>query len=170
MSFGFSIGDIIAISTLTNTVRKRFVDSPNEFRVVSDEVKSLSNVLRDLEDIFPERSLNERQQADLKDYIKGCDHVLKDLDRILDRYHDLDSATRPSKLGKKPRRLWKRLKWEPDDVKELRSRLTSNVGLLNAFTTTLSMWVLPSVNSPNPLAPRKTSMSLEATSKKHIFC
>lgn len=31
------------------------------------------------------------------------------------------------------RRAWKRLKWEPEDVRELRNRISSNVILLNAF-------------------------------------
>ena len=31
-------------------------------------------------------------------------------------------------------RAWKRLTWEPDDIHELRSRITSNVTLLNSFS------------------------------------
>lgn len=37
MSFGFGIGDIIAVSQLANKVRKRFVDSPDQFKAISDE-------------------------------------------------------------------------------------------------------------------------------------
>ena len=37
MSFGFSIGDIIAVSKLTNKVRKQFIDSPGQFKAISDE-------------------------------------------------------------------------------------------------------------------------------------
>jgi Cdc6-like AAA superfamily ATPase len=29
--------------------------------------------------------------------------------------------------------VWKRVKWEPDDIKEFRSRITANITLLNAF-------------------------------------
>jgi hypothetical protein len=37
MSFGFSIGDIIAIGKLANTIRQRFVDAPEQFKAISDE-------------------------------------------------------------------------------------------------------------------------------------
>ncbi|KFY00471.1 hypothetical protein O988_03292, partial [Pseudogymnoascus sp. VKM F-3808] len=31
------------------------------------------------------------------------------------------------------RRVWKRLKWEPDDIRDLRIRIVANVTLLNTF-------------------------------------
>jgi Cdc6-like AAA superfamily ATPase len=34
--------------------------------------------------------------------------------------------------------VWKRLKWEPEDIKQLRSRISTNIGLLNAFTNQLT--------------------------------
>jgi hypothetical protein len=37
MSFGFSIGDIIAVSQLANKVRRGFVDAPDQYRAISDE-------------------------------------------------------------------------------------------------------------------------------------
>jgi Cdc6-like AAA superfamily ATPase len=36
------------------------------------------------------------------------------------------------------KRIWRRLKWEPEDIKQLRSRISSNIGLLNAFTSRLT--------------------------------
>lgn len=37
MSFGFGVGDIIAVSKFVNRVRKDFVGSPKEFKDISDE-------------------------------------------------------------------------------------------------------------------------------------
>jgi hypothetical protein len=34
--------------------------------------------------------------------------------------------------------MWKRLKWEPEDIRQLRSRISTNIGLLNAFTSRLT--------------------------------
>lgn len=34
--------------------------------------------------------------------------------------------------------MWKRLKWEPEDIKELRSRIGTNIGFLNAFNGRLT--------------------------------
>lgn len=100
-------------------------------------VKSLSNVLRDLEDVLPERELTLRQQEDRQDHIRGCESVLEDLDKIIDEYQHLD--TNPPGLGNKSRRLWKRLNFEPEDVRELRLRLISNIGLWSSFTGTLAL-------------------------------
>lgn len=96
-----------------------------------DRVKSLSNILRDLEDVLPERSFNDRQKSDLQDITQGCRSVLSELDKILDKYCILDTGAKS--FGDKSRKLWKRLKWEPDDITELRSRITLNITLLNAF-------------------------------------
>jgi Cdc6-like AAA superfamily ATPase len=36
------------------------------------------------------------------------------------------------------KRAWKRLKWEPEDIRHLRSRISANIGLLNAFTSRIT--------------------------------
>jgi Cdc6-like AAA superfamily ATPase len=36
------------------------------------------------------------------------------------------------------KRVWKRLNWEPEDIKQLRSRISTNIGLLNTFTSQLT--------------------------------
>lgn len=53
MNFGVSVGDFITVLQLANNIRKQFVDTPSQFKAISDEVKSLSNVLRDIEDLLP---------------------------------------------------------------------------------------------------------------------
>jgi hypothetical protein len=37
MSFGYSVGDFIAILQLANYIRKQFVDAPSQFKAISDE-------------------------------------------------------------------------------------------------------------------------------------
>jgi len=41
-------------------------------------------------------------------------------------------------MGKRVKRIWRRLKWEPEDIRELRSRISSNITLLNAFNNQLT--------------------------------
>jgi hypothetical protein len=36
MSFGFSVGDFLAVITLANKIRKDFVGAPNQFSDISD--------------------------------------------------------------------------------------------------------------------------------------
>ena len=81
---------------------------------------------------------SDKKKKDLRSHAKACKSVLNDLNQVLDKYHDVDS-TGPTTFTKKFRRTWKRLKWEPDDVKELRGRLTSCIGLLNNFMGTLGL-------------------------------
>ncbi|KAL9578548.1 MAG: hypothetical protein Q9203_007054 [Teloschistes exilis] len=143
MSFSFGVGDCIAVLDLASKIRKRFVDSPVQFRAACDEVKSLSNVLRDLEDIFPERNLTNEQTASLEDILRGCNKVFQDLDACLDNYQELGDKAGHARagLGTKPRRFWKRLKFEPDDVRDLRSRLRSHVAMLHAFIERIDVYV-----------------------------
>ena len=140
MSFGYSVGDLIAVVQLANEVRRRFVDSPAQFRAISDEVKCLSNLLRDLDDIVPGRSFTQKQAVDLKDTLHACKNLLNDLDITVDKYQILDENS-PTTLNARSRRIWKRLKWEPADIKELRARLASNISLLNAFLGTIAISV-----------------------------
>lgn len=37
MSFGFSVGDFIAVINLVAKIRKEFVDAPGQFKDISDE-------------------------------------------------------------------------------------------------------------------------------------
>jgi hypothetical protein len=37
MSFGFSVGDIIAVTNLANKIRQRFVNSPEQFKAIATE-------------------------------------------------------------------------------------------------------------------------------------
>jgi hypothetical protein len=37
MSFGFSVGDFIAVLQLANDIRKQFVDAPSQFKAISEE-------------------------------------------------------------------------------------------------------------------------------------
>jgi Cdc6-like AAA superfamily ATPase len=99
-------------------------------------VRSLSIVLQDIEVVLLERELISQQKAELHDIIEGCRHVLHDLDKKLSKYGELklDSES----VGQRMKRAWKRLKWEPEDIRELRSRINSNITLLNAFNGRLT--------------------------------
>ena len=104
-------------------------------------VKTLSNMLRNIENKNLMRSLSDQQKLKLKLKInlEGCGNVLTALNIVLDQYHDLCDELDRSGLTRTSRRLWKRLTFEPRDVGKLRSRLTSNVALLNLLTGSVSL-------------------------------
>jgi hypothetical protein len=57
------------------------------------------------------------------------------LEKTIDKYKEL--GTDSGRIGQKVKRAWKRLKWEPEDIKELRGRINTNVTLLNVFNSRL---------------------------------
>lgn len=40
MSFGFGVGDFLAVFQLANMIRKGFADAPSQFKAISDEYAS----------------------------------------------------------------------------------------------------------------------------------
>jgi hypothetical protein len=68
-------------------------------------VKSLSNVLRDIDDVLPQRDLNGQQKTELDEIAQGCQSVLKELEDTLDEYQELGPDTKG--FGGRSRRVWK---------------------------------------------------------------
>lgn len=83
----------------------------------------------DSEDFISAQDLDSERRSRLEDSINGCTEVLQDLNKVAEKYSKLDKAR-----GKfnKIQRIWKRLEWEPEDVNQIRSRLTSNILILDA--------------------------------------
>lgn len=99
-------------------------------------VTGLSNVLQDIERVFLQQVLTDWQKKALSPILLECHNILIALRKVIDENYHLN----PSNLHgfrDKPRRVWKRLTWEPDDIQELRSRVVLNVSLLNAFNGNL---------------------------------
>ncbi len=127
MSFGFGIGDFLALLELVNRVRKDFIGAPDAFKAISDDVRAFSIVLQDAE--VNSSQLSDIQLQRLNSVFQGCKSLLEELDATLQRYSEI-SGTNKRDIAK---RLWKRLKWEPDEIRDLRSRITAQVSVLNSF-------------------------------------
>lgn len=149
MSFGLSVSDVYLVVKLANKTRKAFIDAPLQFRAISDEyadhqswlvcldslenrVKTLSHLLQDLEDVIPARNLSVALRKTLEEHLTTCGKLLNDLNSALEKYHGLGPA------GSRARKIWHRLKWEPDDIRDLRLRLSSNIALLNGMNDLLN--------------------------------
>ncbi|OBT50154.1 hypothetical protein VE04_09620, partial [Pseudogymnoascus sp. 24MN13] len=131
MSFGFSVGDFIAAIQLAIKIQKDFADAPSQFKAVSDEVRSLSIVLQDADVAFSNRDIDNEQKNNLEDIEKSCRNILSELQQIVDKNSELSPES--GGAGKRIKRVWKRLKWKPEDIEQLRSRINTNIGLLSAF-------------------------------------
>ncbi|KLJ07148.1 hypothetical protein EMPG_17362 [Blastomyces silverae] len=145
MSFGYSVADLISLTTLSWKLYKSCKSAPSSFASLSSEVLSLHAVLREAEEaLFPSgqshdctagkiactcttpAALPPSAQENLRVIADGCNGVLVDLQSLIDRYES---------LGRKRSNTWGRVKWGAEDVGELRSRLASNVSMLNTFVS-----------------------------------
>jgi len=129
MSFGFGIGDFIAVGELALRLHRECRNAPAQFAAISTEVSSLHLIIKDVDNTIKDRSLSPEKEADLVRISEGCRSVLTDLDALLQKYRN---------VGKQTRWTWDRLKWHQGDITELRSRVISNVGMLGAFYTSLN--------------------------------
>ena len=100
-------------------------------------VKILSNVLRDVDDILPQRDLTLQQKKELDEIAQGCYDVLKKLEETLDKYQELDSGAKG--ISGKSRKVWKRLQWDQKDIDQFRSRITLNISAFDTFLGRITM-------------------------------
>ncbi|PMD24107.1 hypothetical protein NA56DRAFT_656564 [Hyaloscypha hepaticicola] len=136
MSFGFSISDFLAVIELTNKIRKEFISAPSQFKNISDEVRSLSIVIHDVDIVLSECEPDGKQKTELQEIASSCHKILNDLEKTLDNYDELQTYS--GNIDNRVKRVWKKLKWEPQDIQEIRNRITSNVTLLNTCIARIS--------------------------------
>ncbi|KGQ02961.1 Ankyrin-3 [Beauveria bassiana D1-5] len=134
MSLGFHISDFITFIELANRIRKDFIDAPSQFDRISSE--SLSIVLQDTEIVLSGCETDETQKAHLQEIACRCHKALLDLEKAVGKYSELKPAGQ--NIEEKVKRVWKRLQWEPQDVRDVRDQLTWNVSLLSASVEQLS--------------------------------
>jgi len=124
-----SVGDCLAIAKLAWTVYNGYKDAPGDFKNLSDEIKSLHNIVNSdtLTAKFRDPKLTPEEGESLREILQGCSNVLQDLDNLLTKYKRLGSPQGSSL------RALDRARWSQEDIVELRARLTSNTTLLNTF-------------------------------------
>ena len=133
MSFGFGVGDIMAISGLALKVYMAYKDAPDDDRNIADEVKSLHIIIEEAAQHFKSTTLSDEKKQGGKEVLEGCRNVLKDLDALIEKYNALASSN--------PSQVFRRIKLGTEDIVTLRARLTSNTTLLNSFIQRLDITI-----------------------------
>ena len=131
MSFGYGVGDIMAVSRLALKVYTAYKDAPDDYRNIADEVKSLHIIIEEAARHF--ETLSNKKQQGGKEVLEGCQNVLKDLDALIEKYNVLASANANAS------QVFRRIKLGTEDIVTLRARLTSNTTLLNSFIQRLDI-------------------------------
>ena len=124
MSFGYGVGDFLAVGQLCWKIYKKCKDSTGNYAQLSSEVGALHNVLKETEELLSQQGLTTEQRARLAICRQGCEDVLKDLDLLLVKYQS---------IGTKSQRTFDRLGFGMQDVNGIRLRLNTNVSMLDAF-------------------------------------
>ena len=125
MSFGYSIGDFIAISALAAKVYKAYKDAPSDYQNIAEEVKSLEGIINKAAQHFRSTTLSNNDRQEGQEALKGCQSILRDLNsHIIEKYKCIASTNG---------RVFKRVKLGTEDIAALRVRLISNATLLSSF-------------------------------------
>ena len=85
-----------------------------------------------------QRALAEEEDHNLQSLAKGCRDVLEELDAILQKFYEIGAD--PQNFKAKSKKAWKRFRWDEEQVNVLRSRIISNISMLNAFNGSLTRY------------------------------
>ena len=133
MSFGYGVGDLIAVSRLALKVYTAYRDALDDYRDVADEVRSLHIIINKAARHFESTTLSNKIQQGGKEVLEGCQNVLKDLDALIEKYNALAPASANTN------QVFQRIKLGTEDIVALRARLTSNTTLFNSFIQRLDI-------------------------------
>ncbi|KAF2496560.1 hypothetical protein BU16DRAFT_507020 [Lophium mytilinum] len=144
-----AFGDFVKLIELANEVYRRFMDAPEQFQALSDEVKGLEAVLGNVKSILSKRELTSKQTEVLVSIFVGCQNVLTPMNTKLEKYQGIEPHKKDSDIQNmrvKFRTAWKKVNWDAKEVQELRGRLTSNISLLNVFYADLNSQAISKIH------------------------
>ena len=141
MSFGYGVGDIMAISGLALRVCTAYKDAPGDYRNISDEVESLHIIINRAAHHIESTMLSDNSRQEGHKILRGCHNVLADLDALIEKYNSLASKSTSTSTSQALQRLKfsASLVIGTEDIATLRARLTSNTTLLNGFIQRFGM-------------------------------
>jgi hypothetical protein len=128
MSFGYSVGDAVALVQLAWNTYQGAKKACGEYDELTSAVGSVHQVLQRLQrDLANPESLLHRADDDrrqeLSDLGSGCEQILKTMSTIVSKYNTLAEQKRG------PKNMWKRIQFgngEMHDLADLRSKLSTH--------------------------------------------
>ena len=141
MSFGYGVGDIMAVSRLALKVYTAYKDAPGDYRNIADEVKSFHIIINEVAPYFESTTTPSSNKQHI---LESCQNLLRDLDALMEEYKALAPAN-TSHTGPPPSykdggiQSFQRIKFGTEDIATLRARLISNTTLLNSYMQRLDI-------------------------------
>lgn len=131
MSFGFGVGDFLAVIALVTQLRKDFADAPSQIRDLSAELKTFSIFLQDTEVDLTTCELDTERLNVLESTLSSAREVLSDLQSFIGNNKGISTVTGSKACVK---RVWKRLKFDQQEVSRLRLQINSTILGLQTLT------------------------------------
>ncbi|KAH7130524.1 hypothetical protein B0J11DRAFT_578054 [Dendryphion nanum] len=140
MSFGYSIGDFVKTLELAHAAWERFASAPAQYQALSKEVRGLVITIDDVKTLLQQSNVPSNRQKPLADILAGCYDLLLDLNSHMRKFPQLDiNFKEPKSAGQRLKIAWKRVRWDPQNVDEWRSRISSNVSFLQSYLSQLNL-------------------------------
>ena len=86
MSFGFGVGDFLAVAKLANEIWEKLQDSVDQFATIRDEIAGYSSLLDTVSKTVSKQKLAPKQAQGLVASAQACRSVLEDLQKLVDKY------------------------------------------------------------------------------------
>ncbi|TVY62924.1 High osmolarity signaling protein SHO1 [Lachnellula suecica] len=135
MSFGFGVGDFLAVGRLVLDLYNACKDAPGEFQEIGRELSSIHTVLSGLATQASDPSSLLLSQG--KERLPEWTSIQENLEFTLGELQDL--VKRYYKMG---RNAWLRIQFVGENLKGLRARLAFHLGVVNTFVGSLSLSAL----------------------------
>lgn len=136
MSFGFGVGDFIAVSKIAKGVYEACKDGPREYREISREAKSmryaidsLSNEAQDPLSLLNTKGVKRKPK--LVEIIENCETTMQEVQNMIDKHSSLKDDR--GKLI----RVWDAYKVGSSDLDSLRGKLTFHTSIISIFLLSL---------------------------------
>ncbi|KAL2072820.1 hypothetical protein VTL71DRAFT_12163 [Oculimacula yallundae] len=132
MSFGFGVGDFLAVGKLSLHLWRSFKDAPQEFAEIRRELSSINIVIADVSDQTgtPTSLLNRRGASRKEELLTLCENLTSTLEELQETYR---------KFRNMGRNAWMRARLGERDLQSLRSKLSLHIGLLETFVSSLTL-------------------------------
>ena len=143
MSFGFAVGDFLAVGTLAWNIYRACKGMSDEFLEISREALTVHTLVKELQDEAenPQSILNVRgasRRQDLMGPIQNLEIVLEELDGIVKKYQG---------LARREKRIWNQLRLATEDLDQIRVKLAFHMTAINTFCESLSRGKLVQIES-----------------------
>ena len=128
MSFGFSVGDVVTLSTFAYKIYHACKASSSDFESIASEVQSLHVVLHETTQHLTKNSMDNKGAEQLEHLREDCYGILSEIEKQLKKY---------GSLGTRKQRFLHKMGWALNDVSSIRGRLVLYVSMFTALNTNL---------------------------------